>query len=127
MNGVDGLPTISDEIPETNPMIFVCVSFPVTDGLMAEMNPVLRSRFEIAGKKPKEKWYEKYILGLKTAGIACGCVWTLKWILRGPNEQEKDDEEFDEAKFFEEYQDFYDYEYDQDEPMNEADLYDEIF
>ena len=48
MDGFDGMSDI--EFPDANPVIFGCIDFPVTSGLIGKMNPRQASKFVVAGK-----------------------------------------------------------------------------
>merc|ERR1719295_761872 len=58
--------------PEANPVVFVCVDFPVTDGLKGQMNERMAKKFHQAGKKAKVAWYliwyERFKIALFTIG-----------------------------------------------------------
>ena len=110
-------------LPGANPIVFGCITIPVTHGLLAELNPGVRSAFVNASTMRDKPWYViawewfKFIL---FSGIA---AYSIMWILKSP-QGSKNNLEYDDAKFFEEYGDFFS----EDEPsdLDQMDEYDHI-
>jgi len=122
-NGFEGM--METELPEANPVIFGCIDFPVTDGLTGSLNPNVKKKF-VKIDAQKVAWYIEYY---ETAKLILFTIVFLKFVhflLKGPSEEDLEkygNEEMDDAKFFEEYGDFYT----DDEEDEEDDMYDEMF
>lgn len=124
-NGYAGMS--ETEFPDSNPVIFGCIDFPVTSGLLADMNPRQASKFIVAGERPGVAWYVEWWEWVKIVLFTIAGILFIRWLLKKPPAQQEEDpdyEQFDDAEFFEEYGDFYS---DETEEQNEDDLYDEMF
>eukprot|EP01084_Bolivina_argentea_P074004 134263_1 len=113
--------------PDANPVIFGCIDFPVTSGILSQMNERTKTKFVVAGKKPSIAWYIRWWEYVKIGLFTFGGLLFVRWLLKRPSAEEMEGseyEEFDDAKFFEEYGDFYSEESEED---NEEDLYDDMF
>ena len=128
-DSVDGYEGISDvEFPDSNPVIFGCIDFPVTSGLIGQMNPRQASKFVVAGKRAEIAWYIEVWEWTKIALFTIGGILFIRWLLKKPPKQDiqhPDYEQFDDAKFFEEYGEFYSDESSEQESTEE--LYKDMF
>eukprot|EP01083_Nonionella_stella_P114554 338861_1 len=127
MDDKEGYAGMSDAtIPEANPVIFGCIDFPVTTGVLGQMNERMKAKFVAVGKKAKIAWYVTWWEYGKIALFTIGGILFIRWLLKRPpaDQDEAAYEEFDDAKFFEEYGDFYS---EETEEEDEDDLYDDMF